>query len=151
MRISMADIAAAGPFSAFPGVMRWFVVVTGAGVVLDLDGAERRIVRGDQPVEFDGASAPGCRLLDGPTRDLNLMTRGGRGGLWPLVPDASWSGRFQVRALFTAVPGRWSSGAETRELPQHTLLWEDSAAGAEWRFEPQSAAGTAGWWLGYSP
>ena len=151
MRVSVADISSDGPFSAFPGVMRWFVVVTGAGVVLEFDGAERRIVSGDEPAGFDGASAPGCRLLDGPTRDLNLMTKGGRGGLWPVAPDASWSASFHVRALFTAVAGRWSGGAESRELSQHALLWEDSAAGAAWRFEPESAAVTSGWWLGYSP
>ncbi len=38
LRISRADIDADGPFSAFPGVTRWFTVLQGAGVALTLDG-----------------------------------------------------------------------------------------------------------------
>ncbi|NVO07869.1 MAG: HutD family protein, partial [Rhodoferax sp.] len=34
LRISRADIEADGPFSAFAGVQRWFVVLSGKGVVL---------------------------------------------------------------------------------------------------------------------
>lgn len=147
----MADIAADGPFSAFPGVMRWFAVVTGAGVFLDFESGERRVVAGDAPASFDGGSGPGCRLIEGPVSDLNLMTRGGLGGMWPVAPESSWSGIFHVRALFSAVPGRWSDNAESRELPQHALLWEDAGAGTAWRFDPEIASGPAGWWLGYSP
>ena len=32
LRISVADIAADGPFSAFPGVRRWFTLLSGEGV-----------------------------------------------------------------------------------------------------------------------
>ena len=77
LRISVADIEADGPFSAFEGVRRWFAVVEGAGVALAFADGERICRRGDAPLAFDGAAAPGCRLLDGPTRDLNLMARGG--------------------------------------------------------------------------
>ena len=34
VRVSVADIDADGPFSAFPGVERWFAVLEGAGVAL---------------------------------------------------------------------------------------------------------------------
>ena len=36
LRISVAEVARAGPFSAYPGIQRWFAVVQGAGVVLQL-------------------------------------------------------------------------------------------------------------------
>ena len=36
----------------------------------------RRLTRNDAPLAFDGAAPTGCRLIDGPTRDLNLMLRG---------------------------------------------------------------------------
>lgn len=79
LRISLADIATDGPFSDFPGVQRWFAVVEGAGVELAF-GARRHVQRvEDAPLIFDGAHAPGCRLLNGPTRDLNVMLRGVRG------------------------------------------------------------------------
>lgn len=83
LRLSVADIAADGPFSAFPGVMRWFAVLDGAGVVLSLPDGERTLRPGDAPFCFDGAMAPGCRLLDGPTVDLNLMLQGLDGVLQP--------------------------------------------------------------------
>ena len=76
LRLSVADIAQDGPFSAFPGVIRWFAVLDGAGVVLSLDGQEHLLRAGDAALRFDGAAAADCRLLDGPTRDLNLMLRG---------------------------------------------------------------------------
>ena len=147
----MADISADGPFSSFPGIERWFAVITGHGVILDLDGAPRQLGVGDPPVNFDGAAAPGCRLVAGPTRDLNLMARGGRCEMRPHVPGAPWNEGFRVRALFTAVPGRWWDGDEARDLAAHTLLWDDTAAGVAWQFEPAVSALATGWWLGYSP
>ena len=77
LRISLADITRDGPFSAFPGVQRWFGVVAGAGVALRF-GQEVQTVTADSPAfEFDGTAAPQCSLLGGPTRDLNLMLRNG--------------------------------------------------------------------------
>lgn len=81
LRLSVADIAADGPFSAFPGVTRWFAVLAGEGVVLTLPDGEHTLRPGDAPLCFDGAAAPGCRLLDGPTVDLNLMLQGLDGAL----------------------------------------------------------------------
>ena len=73
MRLSVADIERDGPFSAFVGIDRWFAVLTGSGV--RLGASQRAVVEGDAPVYFDGAAAPACTLIDGPTRDLNLMIR----------------------------------------------------------------------------
>lgn len=151
----MADISADGPFSPFPGVERWFAVVTGDGVVLAFDGAERKVLPGGAPVRFDGAAAPGCRLIGGPTRDLNLMCKGGRGEMRAFEPEVPWNEGFRVRALFTAVPGRWWDGDTHRDLPEHALLWDDAAAGVAWQFKPAATpageAACAGWWLGYTP
>ena len=59
VRLSVADIDADGPFSALPGVVRWFAVVQGAGVELDFREPDaRRITRTDPPLRFDGAAAP---------------------------------------------------------------------------------------------
>ena len=90
LRISRADIAADGPFSAFPGVQRWFVLLSGEGVVLDFDNHGLALRPGDTPLAFAGAAAPGCRLMGGPVRDLNLMCRGGSGGLAAVWPGAAW-------------------------------------------------------------
>src|SRR6202012_5160318 len=78
LRISVADIDADGPFSPFPGITRWFAVLTGAGVRLVFPERVLNVRHGDSPLRFDGADAPGCTLLDGPTRDLNVMVRADR-------------------------------------------------------------------------
>ncbi len=73
MRLSVADIECDGPFSAFPGIDRWFAVLSGNGV--RLGSPPKTIQRTDDTSSFDGALAPDCKLIDGPTRDLNLMIR----------------------------------------------------------------------------
>lgn len=146
LRISLADIERDGPFSAFPGVTRWFTVVQGAGVVLRFGDRTETLGPGSVPLRFDGAAAPGCSLIDGPTRDLNLMLRGGEGVMQPVIPGQSFGG-FAQCGLFTAVPGLLSGDS----LPANTLAWQ-SEAGGVLTFEPdRSVSGPAGWWLGFTP
>ncbi len=154
LRVSLADIDADGPFSAFPGVERWFAVVQGAGVVLRFDGIERALRMGDPPLRFDGADAPGCSLIAGPTRDLNLMARGGAGAMQMVLAGEWWNERFDDRGLFTLGAGRWQAeptGADgtppERRVEAHTLLWD--LGDAPCRFVPDGA-GPCGWWLGFS-
>ncbi len=73
-RVSVAHIAASGPFSDFAGYNRKMVLLRGAGVALNFANGEQRELRriGDL-VEFDGALATHCELLGGPCADLNLM------------------------------------------------------------------------------
>ncbi len=83
-RLSVAEVEQGGAFSAFAGVQRWFAVLGGAGVCLEVGGAAgsghaaHSLRPGDEALCFDGAAATHCRLLDGPTQDLNLMLRQGR-------------------------------------------------------------------------
>jgi uncharacterized protein len=79
-RVSVADVAQAGPFSRFDGVDRALVLLSGAGMLLDeLDGAQ--VVKThalQQPLDiarFDGETRIDARLVDGATRDFNLMVR----------------------------------------------------------------------------
>jgi len=73
-RISIADVNAPGPFSAFPGVDRVITVVGGERMDLVIDGVEH-VVGLYESLSFDGASQTTCRVPAGPTRDLNVMTR----------------------------------------------------------------------------
>jgi environmental stress-induced protein Ves len=73
VRMSVADVQAAGPFSRFQGVERWFAVLEGDGVELRLDAGAHRLGRGSEPFRFDGGVPVDCTLLGGPTRDFNLM------------------------------------------------------------------------------
>jgi len=156
LRVSVADIDTDGPFSTFPGVQRWFAVIAGAGVCLGFLGRERCLVAGDAPLNFDGGVAPDCRLLDGPTRDLNLMLRCGRGTMRPAQPAVAWGSStdeaFAMRGLFAAVAGRWSDGCDSMTVAAQTLLWGNTASTAPWTFRPDQTVSTiAGWWLGFTP
>lgn len=75
-RLSMADIAADGPFSVLPGVDRVLILMQGAGLVLE-GVAPGAMAAGDR-AEFPGEAAVTGRLTAGPVRDLNLMLRRGR-------------------------------------------------------------------------
>jgi hypothetical protein len=150
LRVSVADIGADGPFSSFPAVERWFAVLDGHGVELTVDGAAHRLAAGSAPLRFAGDAATACRLLDGPTRDLNLMLRGMRGGMYAVHAGGTWRPRAAQCGLFAAVAGRCSGAGEV-EVPARSLLWFDEAP-AVLAFAPaQAAAATAGWWLAATP
>lgn len=155
VRLSLADITQDGPFSAFPGVQRWFVVLHGAGVRLAFADGVRVQRRGDVALQFDGAAAPGCELIDGPTQDLNLMLQGASGGLWPAHSGQAWAPQGQACGLFTTVLGFCHVANQPPiTLAAHSLLWFDVAP-AHLRFEAEAAAdatdAAAGWWIAATP
>lgn len=157
LRVSLADIEEDGPFSSFPGVERWFAVVQGAGVLLRFSSGERPVCVGDAPLCFDGATAPGCSLVDGPTQDLNLMVRDGIGAMRQVQANQLWRECFDERGLFTVSAGQWheepkDSGSNSRQDPgrrleAYTLAW--NLGGNPCRFVPDDPSACS-WWLGYS-
>ncbi len=108
VRVSVADITQDGPFSAFPGIDRCFAVLEGNGVVLTLRGEYVHLTPKSEPLAFDGAQAPGCRLISGPTRDLNLMVRQSAGRAWMqrAVAGATWTTTAQHPQRASAQPPR---------------------------------------------
>ncbi|HKT95973.1 MAG TPA: HutD family protein [Paraburkholderia sp.] len=81
-RVSVADVAQAGPFSRFEGVARTLVLLEGAGMVLDETAPEggehvrtHMLARALDVARFDGEAPIDARLVNGPTRDFNLMVR----------------------------------------------------------------------------
>lgn len=77
-RISMARVAADGPFSAFPGVDRTLTVLDGDGLALAIAGRDPiRLTPGSPPLAFAADAPCAGRLLGGPVTDLNVMTRRG--------------------------------------------------------------------------
>jgi hypothetical protein len=83
-RLSIADVASDGPFSEFPGIDRWIMVIQGNGMELKIDElGTKRLDRLFEPLFFPGDAKTDCRLLDGPIRDFNFMVarRFGKGSL----------------------------------------------------------------------
>jgi len=157
LRVSLADIDSDGPFSAFPGVVRWFAVVQGAGVHLQFPRGEHRLVGGDSPFCFDGATAPFCSLIDGPTRDINLMVRTGLGAMKQVRNNEPWSEQFEERGLFTASGGRLHCESDVARgdhgeslgvrLEPYTLVWDLGHNSCRFKSDRHDAQA---WWLGYS-
>lgn len=78
-RISLATIAADGPFSSFPGVDRTLALVDGPGVMLDLGDGRKYALNEDEPIiEFPGEAPVAAALAGAPTTDFNVMTRRAR-------------------------------------------------------------------------
>ena len=78
-RISMARIAADGPFSEFAGIDRTLAVVMGTGLILTIgSNATMKLDRDCDPVCFAGDVPTSARLTAGEITDLNVMTRRSR-------------------------------------------------------------------------
>ncbi|MFJ8014351.1 HutD family protein [Streptomyces sp. NPDC096339] len=76
-RASLAEVAADGPFSAFPGVDRTLTLAEGAGMDLVVGGRRRLVEERFAPQDFPGDEPTDCRLLSGPVVNLNVMYRRG--------------------------------------------------------------------------
>jgi hypothetical protein len=136
-RMSVAEVDKSGPFSRFDGVERWFAVLAGAGVQLNVAGQDQRLTAGDPPFHFDGAAATDCQLLDGKTQDFNLMVRKSRAASRMVRVLESFS--VTVCAPKTIAIYAMNTGAtvlfndESLLLPPASLAWRTVTETAELR------------------
>jgi environmental stress-induced protein Ves len=78
-RLSVARVASDGPFSIFPQIDRTLTLIEGKGMRLAIDGGESvELTTSSSPLAFPGDVPVAAWLVDGPIRDLNVMTRRGR-------------------------------------------------------------------------
>ena len=121
-RVSVASIAAPGPFSAFAGVDRQIMLLDGDGVRLSGNGWEHTLGEHWQPYAFAGDEAVSCELLGAASTDFNLMLRRGawRGHLQVLrqAPPVSPAGFCMV------LQGHWQCGA-LQLAPGQGVWWMD--------------------------
>ena len=134
LRISVAAIEQDGPFSLFPGVQRWFAVLAGAGVRLDLARGAVTVEPHDSPIAFDGEDAPWCQLLEGSTLDLNFMAQRGAGvaSLRAAAPGSSVDGDRRFRALYAADAAQLDVDERTEPIGAGTLVWSDDRDSSLW-------------------
>ena len=131
-RISVATIAADGPFSAFAGIDRVITLLSGAGVHLSSqDGSvNHQLNQALQPFAFSGDVALDCDLLGGPSQDFNVMTRRGR-----ILANVSIhrAGALQLRSphgLLLARSGRWQLAGRS------DVLHAGAQDGVYWAAQP---------------
>lgn len=144
-RVSIASIAADGPFSAFAGVDRQILLLDGGGVRLSSpDGAvEHRLDTALAPFAFAGEAAIEARLLAGASSDFNLMTRRAalRAELRVLREAAELPPCPQ--GLLFAARGAWQlqaldGAADPQSLQRGQGLWWH-AGGPRWQLAPLTA------------
>ncbi len=120
-RVSLAEVAADGPFSVFPAVERTLTLVEGAGMDLTVGGRRRLVDATCVPQDLPGDEPTDCRLLDGPVVNLNVMWR--RGAPSPTV--AVVRGRLGLRAahaLIVALGEGGSADVDGVRLARHDAL-----------------------------
>lgn len=74
-RVSIATVNADGPFSAFNGYERHIMVLSGAGMTLNVEGRGKFGLEPLKPLTFSGDAKVHGSLLKGPVLDFNLMVR----------------------------------------------------------------------------
>jgi uncharacterized protein len=77
-RVSIAEVVSSAEFSPFPGVDRTILLLDGAGMTLDLNQHAVPLTTPFDPLSFSGDDVVRYRLVNGATRDFNVMTRRGR-------------------------------------------------------------------------
>ena len=128
-RFSLAEVERDAPFSVFPGVDRCIVLLRGAGMRLRSGGGEldHRLGQALVPFHFSGDKRLSATLVDGPSRDFNVMTRRGawtadvtthRGALEPASADVT---------LLLCSEGEWHVSWPLSETlgPLQALLWRE--------------------------
>lgn len=136
-RASIATVAAAGPFSVFPGVDRSILLLEGQGLRLQSRAFDHRLDEPHRPFDFDGAAAVDCSLLGGATADFNLMVRRALGtARMRVLIDATQTGAV-AHGLLMALSGSWQVG----DMPLAAgdgLYWTDEPNG--WDCRPTGPA-----------
>ncbi|MGH8815325.1 MAG: HutD/Ves family protein [Achromobacter pestifer] len=124
-RLSIADVAQDGGFSAFTGYQRIISVLEGQGILLTVDGRDHPPLTSRQAYAFSGDAQVHCRLPGGPIRDFNLIYAPARyharlqwvGGMGPwtfhsaaqtvLVLNAGQTLSVRVNGAAHALPARY--------------------------------------------
>lgn len=124
-RVSIASIAASGPFSVFPGVDRSIMLLDGDGVRLQGRGIDHRLATPHAPFAFSGDEAIDCTLLGGASTDFNVMGRRARGQARVQVLRAAAALPALPHGLVLAVQGRWQAG-DHKLAAGEGLWWADA-------------------------
>lgn len=109
-RVSIASIAASGPFSVFAGVDRTIMLLDGDGVRLQGPDVDHRLDAPHQPFAFSGDVPLGCTLLGGVSADFNVMARRAHGRAQVQVLRASAELPACAFGLLLGLRGRWQAG-----------------------------------------
>jgi environmental stress-induced protein Ves len=136
-RVSIAEVDSAAPFSSFPGIDRQIALLDGNGFTMTLDDDRvHALTTPFEPFAFAGEAKVAVTLVDGPTRDFNLMVRRaqarGEVQVWQgpdtRIPDPSTVLVYCARGVIDTAEGPLHAGDAWRPAPvspvelQHNAL-----------------------------
>ncbi|CAN5483101.1 HutD family protein [soil metagenome] len=140
-RVSIATIAASGPFSVFPGVDRTIMLLDGEGVRLHAadGGIDHRLDRPHEPFAFSGDVALDCSMLGGASSDFNVMSRRASCRADVRVLHTAHALPGATAGLLMSLQGTWQAEHETLAAGEG-LWWADEPRA--WALAPVGGAGT---------
>jgi environmental stress-induced protein Ves len=131
VRISVADITAPAPFSAFAGYRRWLYLLEGGPVALTHDYGIASLTAPGDGLAFAGDERVAAASVARPSRDLNFMVREAlpsravilRGGAREELDGAAIAVFVIEGEVDVAAAGGAGAGAERRTLGRHGCAW----------------------------
>jgi environmental stress-induced protein Ves len=147
-RVSIAEVDSAAPFSSFPGIDRQIALLDGNGFTMTLDdGRVHALSAPFVPFAFAGEARVEVTLVDGPTRDFNLMVRRAqaRGDIrvWQapgtLLPDPFTVLVYCARGVIDTAEGTLHAGDAWRPSPTSPVKLRHNTLALIIRIEPHVA------------
>jgi len=147
-RVSIAEVDSAAPFSSFPGIDRQIALLDGNGFTMTLDdGRAHALITPFAPFAFAGEARVAVTLVDGPTRDFNLMVRRAqaRGDIqvWGepgiQMPDPSTVLVYCARGVIDTAEGPLHAGDTWRPALASPVKLHHGALALIIRIEPHTA------------
>jgi uncharacterized protein len=137
-RVSIAHIAASGPFSSYAGIDRVITLIEGPGVHLrSPDGAvDHRLDTPLEPFAFPGEAAVHADLLGADCHDFNVMTRRAHCRAHVQVLREAVELPPAAQGLFLVVGGRWNLAGDSnlQLVADEGVWWRGSVL--PWRLDP---------------
>lgn len=127
VRISVAEITAPAPFSAFAGYRRWLYLLDGGPVTLALDSGDVVLTDPADGLAFAGTDRIAATVVARPSRDLNFMVRDELPARVELLRGAGrhvCAGAAVAVFAVAGVVGVGATGEATaRPLARHACAW----------------------------
>jgi uncharacterized protein len=146
-RVSIAKVDSAAPFSSFPGIDRHIALLDGNGFTMTLDdGRINALTTPFAPFAFAGEARVSVALVDGPTRDFNLMVRReqarGEVRVWQepgeQLPDPFIVLVYCARGVIDTADGPLHAGDAWRPSPASPVKLHHNALALIIRIEPHA-------------
>ena len=146
-RVSLAQVDSAAPFSSFPGIDRQIALLDGNGFTMMLDDDRvHALTTPFAPFAFAGEARVAVTLVDGPTRDFNLMVRRARARgevrAWQepgeQLPDPFTVLVYCARGVIDTADGPLHVGDAWRPSPASRVKLHHNALALIIRIEPRA-------------